>query len=124
MAITHNLPLSRWYYEATSEWTLDYPPLFAYFEKVGIFYTKCFVVRNSIGNKILQGFQYLATIAYHFGMEDILAIQKEALFCNRVLYFQRLSVIATDVLYVSSVELLSLHFFLPFTFFLFVLLLV
>nr|CDJ98447.1 Glycosyltransferase and Endonuclease V domain containing protein [Haemonchus contortus] len=78
MAITHNLPLSKWYYESTSEWTLDYPPFFAYFEKC------------------------LATVAYFCGLEDILTLQKGALFNNRVLYFQRLSVIAADIFYILS----------------------
>uniref|UniRef100_A0A158P7R4 Alpha-1,3-glucosyltransferase n=1 Tax=Angiostrongylus cantonensis TaxID=6313 RepID=A0A158P7R4_ANGCA len=85
LAIVHNLPLSEWYYDSTSEWTLDYPPFFAYFQKA------------------------LATIAFISGFQDILILQKGALSNSRVLHFQRLSVIVADAFYVNQLPVINLR---------------
>ncbi|KAL3660259.1 hypothetical protein V7S43_014789 [Phytophthora oleae] len=72
LSLTHELPRHKWYHEATSEWTLDYPPFFAYFE-------------------------YALSFFAALWDKDILVISSTPVFSPSVLLFQRLSVIVSDV---------------------------
>ena len=78
LAVTHTLPLASWYVDTTSPWTLDYPPLFAWFEWF----------LSQLGALVDPSMVDLHRLNYA---------------SPRTIVFQRLSVLLTELLFLGSV---------------------
>jgi len=85
LATTYTLPINQWYTATHSEWTLDYPPLFAWFEYI------------------------LAHIAVYVD-NHIVDIHAHNYYKYTTILFQRFSVIATDAVLAFAVyKYCSIH---------------
>ncbi|XP_015066006.1 probable dolichyl pyrophosphate Glc1Man9GlcNAc2 alpha-1,3-glucosyltransferase [Solanum pennellii] len=83
LAITHSLPLSQWYSDETSPWTLDYPPFFAHFEHFLSFFAS---LVDPIMVHLQQGLNYKS---------------------QPTILFQRLTVIVSDFVLVFGIYRLT-----------------
>lgn len=84
MAITYNLPIKDWYYDETSKWTLDYPPLFATFEFL------------------------LSIVAHLLNLDQVLQLTASQVRTETSITFQKLTVIFSDLAYYIAVYKLCL----------------
>ncbi|KAM7471999.1 hypothetical protein LguiA_010182 [Lonicera macranthoides] len=83
LALTHSLPLSQWYSDETSPWTLDYPPFFAHLE-------------------------YFLSLFAQF-VDPIIVDLNKGLNCSSpsVVIFQRITVMVSDSILIYGVYKLS-----------------
>jgi alpha-1,3-glucosyltransferase len=78
LAITASLPQTEWYFDAGSEWTLDYPPLFAWFER-------------------------LLGLAAYYVDPVMLSLTSLEYASYRTILFQRLSVVLSDIVLFGAI---------------------
>ncbi|KAK2746455.1 glycosyl transferase [Onygenales sp. PD_40] len=79
LAITHSLPVDKWYYEKTSEWTLDYPPFFG-------------------------GLEWLLSKAAFYADPEMLKLENLNYDSWQTVYFQRFSVIVLELVLVFALH--------------------
>ncbi|XP_076544418.1 ALG6/ALG8 family glucosyltransferase xit isoform X2 [Osmia lignaria lignaria] len=79
LAITHSLPVKEWYTNAKSQWTLDYPPMFAWFE-------------------------YILSCIAQFIDPEMLKVENLNYASSNTIYFQRSTVIFLDFIFAYGVK--------------------